>query len=226
LSNGWKSIYKHEIQEAADQKEEPTLPQVQENDVVEFSSGDIIEKITKPPVRFNPSTLLKAMKEIYKYVKDSNLKTVLKECSGIGTEATRASIIDKLQSTGFLALEKKYLVPTEKANMIISVLSDDITYPDTTALWEKGLEDISQQNLSLIDFFEQQIAMLNEFLEKANSIKIEAPKNAVLCPVCKKPMLRRKGPKEFFWGCSGYPKCKSTAADKKGKPDFTPRRKK
>ena len=53
-------------------------------------SGKIAEKRTKPPTRFTPSTLLQAMKEIYKYVSDNALKGELKECSGIGTEATRA----------------------------------------------------------------------------------------------------------------------------------------
>lgn len=224
LDNGWKDIYKHEVKEDSEKEDEPTLPQVHENDIVDFLTGEILEKVTKPPTRFNPSTLLKAMKEIYKYVKDAALKADLKECSGIGTEATRAGIIDKLQTTGFLSLEKKYLVPTEKAQMMVTVLSDDITYPDTTAIWEKGLEDISQQNLSLDGFFEQQTAMLNDFLQQAKSTQIAAPKDVVLCPQCKKPMTRRKGPKGYFWGCSGYPNCKNTAADKKGKPDFLPRK--
>ena len=56
---------------------------------------------TKPPSRFTPSTLLQAMKEIAKFVKNEDLKKQLKAVSGIGTEATRANIIDELISRGF-----------------------------------------------------------------------------------------------------------------------------
>jgi len=51
------------------------------------------------------------MKKIYKYVKDKSLQPLLKECQGIGTEARRSGIIETLQKRGFLALEKKHLVP-------------------------------------------------------------------------------------------------------------------
>nr|WP_258404833.1 topoisomerase DNA-binding C4 zinc finger domain-containing protein [Salmonella sp. 14] len=46
------------------------------------------------------------------------------------------------------------------------------------------------------------------------------------CPVCNKNLIRRKGVNGFFWGCSGYPECKKTFNDKKGKPDFSKNNKK
>lgn len=216
IDNGWHMIYNDSKNE-----NEQMLPNLKEGDQVIFSDGQVLEKVTKPPARFNPSTLLQAMKNIYKYVKNNALKSELKECSGIGTEATRAGIIEKLQSSGFLLLQKKYLVPTEKAYMAVSVLPEDITYPDTTAIWEKELENISKNKTTIDQFAKKQEDLIKLFLEKAQNTKIQPAKNAVFCPKCKRPMIRRKNKKgKYFWACTGYPKCKTTAADNKGKPDL------
>ena len=80
--------------------------------------------------------IVQSLSLIHIYVKDPSLKAELKECSGIGTEATRAGIIDGLQKRGFLAIDKKNLVPTDKACMAIKFLPETITYPDTTAVWD------------------------------------------------------------------------------------------
>ncbi|WP_196607222.1 DNA topoisomerase III [Pectinatus frisingensis] len=222
LINGWHVVYKNEVNEENNSEKEKTLPELHEGDTLNFFNGQIIDKITKPPTRFNPSTLLKAMKDIYKYVKDDSLKTELKECSGIGTEATRAGIIDKLQTSGFLSLQKKYLVPTEKARMAVTVLPEDITYPDTTAVWEKELENISKQKISIEKFFVKQEKSLKMFLAQAENTKIKPAKEAVFCPNCKKPMIKRKGKSgKYFWACTGYPDCKTIAPDNDGKPDFS-----
>lgn len=224
LNNGWKDIYKGIKTDDEDKKEEPVLPEVAEGDGVTPKDTAVVEKITKPPTRFNPSTLLKAMKEIYKYVKDPALKAELKECSGIGTEATRAGIIEKLQNYGFFELKKKYLVPTEKAEMAVKALPEEITYPDTTAVWEKELEEVSSGKLSLDEFSIRQEKKLQDFLGRAKAVKIEAAADVPKCPICGKALRRRKGKTGFFWGCTGYPECKTTFPDKGGKPDFKAKR--
>ena len=223
IENGWKGIYqKGQKDEDDDDTDENsvTLPEVQNGDNVTYMDGKLVSKKTNPPKRFTPSTLLKAMKEIYRYVKDQSLKAELKECSGIGTEATRAGIIERLQNAGYLGMEKKFLVPLEKAYMAVSVLPDEITYPDTTAVWEKELEDVSNGKLDLAVFTDKQTDKINAFLDVAKNVTIEPPKDLPKCPNCGKPMRRRKGKTGYFWGCSGYPDCKTTVPDKKGKPDF------
>lgn len=218
---GWKQVYKG-IPEAEDDKEDaPLLPDVDEGNAVTMKDGKVLSKVTQPPKRFTEATLLKAMKEIYKYVQDKSLKGELKECSGIGTEATRAGIIDNLVKRGFLTVEKKKLIPTEKAEMAVKVLPPEITLPDITAVWEKQLEEVSNGSLSLDDFEQQQEEILNGFLEHARKAKIQTAKGIAVCPNCGRPMARRKGKNGYFWGCTGYPDCKTTAEDKNGKPDFT-----
>ncbi|MBR3721828.1 MAG: DNA topoisomerase III [Selenomonadaceae bacterium] len=219
LEQGWKELY---IGDKSDKEDDADtiLPQVVEGQTVNFVEATLVEKTTKPPTRFTEATLLKAMKEIYKYVRDENLKKELKECSGIGTEATRATIIKKLQDTGLLALSKKYLVPTDKSKVAISIYPEDLTYPDITAVMENKLEEVQKGNLSLEDFIALQLEMLNNFLEEAKKIELAPPKDVPKCPDCGKAMRRYKGKNGFFWGCTGYPECSTTALDNKGKPLF------
>ena len=70
---GWKAIYKNVVQKESEEPES-LLPPLREGESVKYISGNIAEKTTKPPTRFNPSTLLQTMKEIYKYVRNDKLK--------------------------------------------------------------------------------------------------------------------------------------------------------
>ena len=160
------------------------------------------------------------MKDIHKHVRDPKLKAELKECSGIGTEATRAGIIEEIQKKGFLVLSKKFLVPTDIGKMIVKILPPELTYPDTTAIWEEKLSAVEKGELSYEEFERGQVAVLEEFLAQAKSLKLAPPANVPLCPNCGKAMVRRQNTKnkgEYFWSCSGYPDCKTTAQDVNGK---------
>ena len=225
LQDGWRAIYQKEKSSSEDDADEAqNLPSVHEGDPVTYQDGQVQEGVTKPPARFTPATLLKAMKEIHKYVKDQSLKEQLKECAGIGTEATRASIIETLQKREYIRLEKKQLVPTDLGISLCKILPDKILFPDITAQWEFDLDRISTGSISIKDFFAQQEIYLHELLENAKTAAIAPPKNSVMCPTCGKAMRRMKSAKGYFWGCTGYPECKNTFPDKNGKPDTAPKR--
>ena len=225
LQDGWRVLYKKEQHDTEDGEDDgQNLPHVCEGDSVSYQDGSIQEGVTKPPARFTPATLLKAMKEIHKYVKDTGLKDRLKECSGIGTEATRASIIETLQKREYIRLEKKQLVPTDLGISLCKILPDKILFPDITAQWEFDLDRISTGSISIKDFFAQQEIYLRELLDNAKTATIAPPKNSVMCPTCGKAMRRMKSAKGYFWGCTGYPECKNTFPDKNGKPDTAPKR--
>ena len=217
LQQGWKSLYQNDTKE--DEEEQQSLPDMQQGDSVEFAGGKIVEGITKPPARFTPATLLKAMKEIHKYVHDKDLAASLKECSGIGTEATRAGMIDELEKRGFIKKAGKNFVPTEIASSMCRILPESLIYPDLTARWEDALDKIGKKEMSLADFGAQQKRFLDELLAGAKEAKIPPPRNLPLCPACKKPLRRRKSKKgTWFWSCSGYPDCTKAFADERGKP--------
>ena len=223
---GWRSLYSSDSSEE-DEEVQKSLPVVQEGDHVTYMDGKVISKETKPPARFTPASLLEAMKKIYKYIKDKSLQPLLKECHGIGTEATRAGIIETLQKRGYLSLEKKHLVPCDKAYHLSEVLSDDILYPDTTALWEKELDAI-RDGMPMDDFFAKQASYIGTLLEKVKTIQFstcnlavqeftEAAKIAT-CPKCGKPLRLIRGKNGSFWGCEDRERCNTTFSDCNGVP--------
>ena len=216
---GWKAVYKN-FSKPETEEEDTKLPPVEEGEPVKYISGRITEKKTKPPAKFTSATLLQAMKEIYKYVSDEALKAELKECSGIGTEATRAGIIEKLHSKGFLKSSGKFIEATAKARMAMNVFPEEIIYPDTTAVWERELERVSTGDESFEKFYDGQLKSLSVLLSKAKKVEITPMTGSVKCPKCGKVMMRRKGKNGYFWGCSNYPECKETVVDLNGKPNF------
>ena len=214
---GWKSLYTSDKSEE-DNDDAPSdgLPEVAKGDAVHYQDGTADKKATKPPPRFTASTLLAAMKEIYKYVKDDSLKKTLKEVQGIGTEATRASIIDELITRKFLKEEgkKKYLVPQPNAYLLVDALPDEMVYPDATAIWEDRLYKMSEGNDKLEDFLKDQIAFLEKLVGQAATQTVVGATTPdgkqKICPDCGAPMILRHGKYGDFYGCSAYPKCRHT----------------
>lgn len=223
---GWKALYKAEPKDEKDseienESESNELPSVKKNQTVHFVEGKIFDRETKPPAHFTEASLVQAMKEIYKFVRDPEKKLLLKECQGIGTEATRASIIENLQKRGFLQLVNKKLMPTEKAATTISILSEEITYPDSTAMWEMELEKIKTgANKNIKDFLNKQMLMIKKLLEASLRVKIKNAPKTFACPRCGRILKQRQGKNGVFWGCAGYPKCNFTANDENGKPSL------
>lgn len=217
---GWTKLY-HNIDDTKENK----LPSLREGQDVKAVGNNIKEGVTKPPARFTPATLIKAMKEIYRYVKDDSLKASLKDCSGIGTEATRANIVETIQNRGYVKLEKKNLVPTELGFLLLEVVDDNMIYPDITARWEQDLDAISHRQMPIQEFMEKQQGYINTLLANLQKTQIRQSASAVICPDCGKRMRRIKGKNGYFWACTGYPDCKKTFNDKKGKPDKSPARK-
>lgn len=210
---GWRKYYK-----SAEKEDAVSIPAIKKGDRTDYISGEASYKKTSPPSHFSEATLVKAMKEIYKFVKDEDLKDSLKDCSGIGTEATRASIIENLKARGFIKIEKKFIIPEKSAYEIINVLPEELKLPDTTAQWEKVLADISDGVSDIKTFIDGQKKLVVSLINSADKISVKASEDTVVCSKCGSAMVRRKGANGFFWGCSAYPNCKNVMADEKGKP--------
>lgn len=224
---GWKELYAADKNDEEGDEGTDGLPLVRKGDAVQFVDGTVDQKATKPPPRFTASTLLAAMKEIYKYVKDDSLKKKLKEVQGIGTEATRASIIDELIKRKFLIEEgkKKYLVPTPNAYMLVDALPDEMVYPDETAIWEERLHLMSEGKDELDSFLQDQIEFMKKLVAAATNTVIsqngDEASTARRCPQCGKGILvLRHGKYGDFYGCSDYPHCRYT--EQPGKSERAP----
>ena len=217
---GWKALY---TSDKSDKKEETAvLPPVSKDSKVDFCSAKLDKKTTRPPTRFTAATLLAAMKEIHRYVKNQDLKKKLKDVCGIGTEATRATMINELLTRGFLKEEKKFLIPTPNAYLLIEALPDEITYPDATAIWENALHSMKEGKSDLDSFLDMQIKFMTEICQKAENVKLPTSEDTYRCPQCKKGILKkRSGKNGDFWGCSRYPSCNLTLDDDGGKPKKT-----
>lgn len=224
---GWKALYGIDIEDNEDKKDETqaALPAMQKNDSVYYDDSKIDNKVTKPPSRFTAATLLAGMKEIHKYVKNSEAKKKLKDVYGIGTEATRATIIQELITRDFLKSEtkKKVLVPTEAAYLLIDALPDEMTYPDSTAIWEDSLHSLAEGDGELAVFLQGQIDFTRSLCEKADKVRLPLPEGYP-CPSCRKGVLqRREGKNGVFWGCSNFPRCRASCDDNNGKPKEMPK---
>lgn len=222
---GWRLVLGKESGDEQEQDQQP-LPSLSEGMVARVHKATVETKQTKPPARYTEGTLIAAMKSVGKQIEDPKLRKVLRETSGIGTEATRAGIIETLLQRGFVTRQKKHLVSTATGRALVAMLPATIKAPATTALWEQGLEDIAQGRGELATFIAGQTRWLEEVLRQAKQTvptrdsqqSFGGSNDQHPCPDCGKPLRRRKGKTGFFWGCSGYPECKTTRPDNKGKP--------
>ena len=221
---GWREFYVA-TRSKSDDELNAALPVMKIGDEVIYQNSELKKSTTKPPPYFTASGLVQGMKEIHKYVKNPESKKQLKDVYGIGTEATRAAIIDDLIKRKFLTVKKKILHPTDKAYLLVDALPDDLTYPDSTAIWEDKLHSMSDGEGTLEEFLAGQIKFTTELCEKAEHAEIEMAEDVTKCPRCKTGvMVKREGKNGIFWGCSNYPRCKMTAEDKDNKPDFDGRK--
>lgn len=216
---GWQSIVKEDEEDEAEQ----SLPKVAEGSQLPVKDSELQEKKTKPPQAYTEGTLIQAMKNVGRQVDDAELSKVLKETQGIGTEATRANIIEGLFKRKLLERngKKKTLSVTDKGRVLLSALPVAIKSPAITARWESGLEQIAAGTTSFDFFMESQAKWLTELLQNAKSGKftIVPVMGAVLCPQCNSPMRKRNSAKGEFWGCTGYPNCKGTRPCEEAKPE-------
>jgi len=151
-SEGWKTLVLPSRNEKSKQPQNPKLKNLKVNDAVECVEGQLLEKNTSPPKRFTDATLLAAMTGIARFVASPEIKKVLKDTDGLGTEATRAGIIELLFKRRFLTKKGKEIHSTDIGRSLINSLPDRMALPDMTAHWESQLESISEKQASYGQF--------------------------------------------------------------------------
>lgn len=191
----------------AELKDEATLPHLTKGMALNCTKGEVVEKHTTPPSHFTDATLLSAMTGISRYVKDSQIKKILKETDGLGTEATRAGIIELLFRRRFLKREGKSIKATQTGLALISVLPEGLASPDLTAKWEASLGNIAQQAMSYQQFLQPLLVELEGFVQQAASCD-----SHVFSKLPKTPPKKRfaKGGKKAPFKKSNYKKSSAT----------------
>lgn len=148
-------------------KDEQTLPPLEKGQQLHCYEAQLVDKMTSPPAHFTDATLLSAMTGISRYVKDSEIKKILKETDGLGTEATRAGIIELLFKRRFLKRQGKSIIATETGQALISALPLALASPDLTAKWEASLSNIAEQQMSYQQFLTLLLDELQQLVEQA-----------------------------------------------------------
>ena len=213
LEAGWTAVNQDE---AEDESSGQNLPELEKGQTVHCAEIQLQKKKTTPPARFTEGTLIEAMANVHRFVADADAKAQLKEARGIGTEATRAKVLETLKERKYLAVEKKTLVSTPLGREVIGLTPQELKDPITTAEWEARLEAIADGREGLDAFLKEQCAVLPGLLKAI----LGDSKPAFPCPNCGAALLRRKSATDhsWFWGCSAYPACKTTMPDDNGKP--------
>jgi DNA topoisomerase-3 len=202
LVPGWRGVY-GELAEGGDGASEDDegrdqqLPKLDHGENVQTRDVTAAEKETKPPRRYSDASLLGAMETAGKLVDDDEVREAMKD-SGIGTPATRASIIERLIDVGYIERDGRSLVATEKGLNVIRLLGEHpLTSPSMTGDWEKRLgmiergEEPRDRFMSDIAGFAD--ATVHELDAKLKDVRIPRT-NLGPCPVCGHDIVEnRKG---------------------------------
>lgn len=213
--------YKRLLKDTKESKDIP-LPNLIEGDVVS-SSPEHKEGKTTPPKYYTEGTLITAMKNVGRDLESEEDQDILKQIEGIGTEATRANVIDTLKHQKYIKLKGKNIIVTEKGSILCETLEgNEITNAELTAEWEKHLKRIRENKLTQEAFLGSIVRFIKHLIEQAPYLfkdsnireqvkKIEESNEVAICPKCNGSIVD----KGKFYGCSGYKEgCKFTLPKK------------
>ncbi|WP_413284813.1 DNA topoisomerase III [Vibrio sp. MA40-2] len=187
IDPGWKALMG---KDNSDETAFDMVPPLAKNSQLVCREGEIKDRKTEPPKHFTEATLLQAMTGIGRFVEDKQLKKILKETDGLGTEATRAGILDTLFKRKLLTRQGKSILSSQAGKGLIHALPNESTFPDMTAHWEHQLQGMVERNQAYQPFMsglQQQLSALMQGV-KTNPVP-DALKNL---PQVERSRTRRK----------------------------------
>lgn len=213
--------YFSEVKEDDEKEEENQLSKLSEGVYEVLLNKDdfyINEKETKPKKHYTDSTLLTDMRNIAKYVKNPEIKEILREKDkgkqgingSIGTSVTRGPVIQSLFDKGYLKKEDKYIVATELAKEYLKTLPESLKTADATALWwniqkeiAEGKAEIEDLTISVLEDVKKIISSESTKISSkvVNQNNNKERESFGTCPKCKKGKIYSSD-KNFY--CSEY----------------------
>lgn len=201
---GWKEVYGKSLD---DDEDDQSLPLIKLQS--SFPIDDIIETKgqTQPPAYFNEASLLSAMENPVKYMQSSSqkLNETLKNTGGLGTVATRADIIDKLFHTFLIEKRGQDIHVTAKGRQLLSLVPNDLRYPELTAKWEQELSLIAEgkkKSQQFIQDIRQYTKTIIHEIENSDATYKHDNLTNKKCPECGQPLLKVNGKKGEMLICS------------------------
>ena len=168
---GWRTLLGSK--ERDEENDGTPLPVVAKGDELLCEKGEVVERQTQPPRPFTDATLLSAMTGIARFVQDKDLKKILRATDGLGTEATRAGIIELLFKRGFLHKKGRSILSTDAGRALIHSLPEMAARPDMTAHWESVLTQISEKQCRYQDFMQPLVGTLYQLIDQARSTPVK-----------------------------------------------------
>lgn len=216
VNPGWKELFSKHTDEEEDEGSESgsLLPVLEQGSICQVAGSVVKDNVTKAPAHHTEGTLIAAMKNAASLVTDPQLKKVLRDNAGLGTEATRSGVLETLFKRHYLEKQGKFIHATQMARELIAALPETLTSPGMTALWEQALDDIAHGKSGLSDFMQKQSQWTRHLIEKGQStvFKVTVPVGPA-CPECGKATRQRMGKKGKFWSCMQYPECKGIVSE-------------
>nr|WP_314498357.1 DNA topoisomerase [uncultured Prevotella sp.] len=190
ISLGWKAVQKGKEAEA-DKKEDgdeqilPSLPNLAEGEILPLLNAEITEHKTKSKPLYTEASLLSAMENAGKDVKEDDKRKAMAEC-GIGTPATRANIIETLILRDYIRRDKKAIIPTEKGLAVYEIVKDKkIANAEMTGAWELALAAIEAGKMPADKFSQGINSYVGTICEELLSLTPEQKSYPVYrCPKC------------------------------------------
>jgi DNA topoisomerase III len=187
---GWLAVYGREA--ASEQEGGEALVAITPNEAAKVLDIEIVHNETKPPARFTEATLLSAMEGAGKLVEDEELREAMSE-KGLGTPATRSTIIEGLIYDGYVHRQGRELIATAKGLALITLLrgigADELTSPEMTGEWEYKLKRMARGDWKRNDFMAHIRKFTREIVERAKNFEGDSVSGdfedlEVKCPKC------------------------------------------
>ena len=190
ISLGWKAVQKGkeveaEKKEDSDEQILSSLPTLTEGEILPLVDAEITEHKTKSKPLYTEATLLSAMENAGKEVKDAESKKAMAVC-GIGTPATRANIIETLILRDYIRRDKKAIIPTEKGLAVYEIVKDKkIANAEMTGAWELALAAIEAGKMPADKFSQGINSYVGTICEELLTLTPEQKSYPVYrCPKC------------------------------------------
>ncbi|MCL2866889.1 MAG: DNA topoisomerase 3 [Clostridia bacterium] len=236
---GWKAV-EYSPKTANEKTQSTPLPRVEKGDERTVLSADITKESTKPPSHYTDGTLLHAMERAGSDSDEQSVREMMKTV-GLGTPATRASIIERLCQVGYVQRKGKLLIATQKGEKLIKVIPGELSSPEMTGFWEQELDNIIHgqqdperfmQNIRkftsdmVISASQRELSEVfhsdDDNLRRRKEKPVSQPMD-VTCPLCARGTVRENS-KAFY--CSHYREgCRLTiwknALARAGGPEIT-----
>src|SRR6056297_148969 len=207
IHQGWKAVSEnHEEGDGPEEYTNQMFPNLKKGDALPIDRWAKTEGKTSPPSRFTEGTLLGAMENPAKYVSsnEKDLAKILTDTGGIGTVATRADIIEKIQKSFLVEKRGKNLMITSKGMQLLNLVPDDLKTPALTAKWEKKLDSIAKGHLDKKAFMKEMKKYTEKIIKDIKTSEAVFKHDNVThekCPDCGKNLLQVKGKRGTMLVC-------------------------